>query len=115
MVALAVVLVQPLVARVNVKEAVPAVIPVTTPEFVTVAIEELLLVQVPPVVGDNVVMEPGHMIFAPVKFTGGLALTLTVRTATEVHPMASVTTTVYVVVVVGLTVMEFEVDALFHK
>jgi hypothetical protein len=50
------VLLQPVVADVNVNVAVPAATPVTTPAFVMVATEGLLLTHVPPVVGDNVIV-----------------------------------------------------------
>ncbi len=40
---------------------------------------------------------------------------MTVLLAVAVHPLAAVTVTVYVVVVVGLTVMEAVVAAVFHK
>src|SRR5690606_11475511 len=45
---------QPVAVFVNVKVTLPGLIPVITPPFVMVAIALLLLVQVPPVVGDNV-------------------------------------------------------------
>lgn len=48
----------PVVELVNVKVTVPSVTPVTTPAFVTVAIDVLLLTHVPPVVGDSVVVAP---------------------------------------------------------
>lgn len=45
------VLLQPVVEFVKVKVTVPALTPVTTPAFVTVAMAVLLLLQVPPVFG----------------------------------------------------------------
>jgi hypothetical protein len=56
---------------VKIKVAVPALTPVTTPAFVTVAIAVLLLVHVPPVVGDNCVVEPAHIVVEPVIVTVG--------------------------------------------
>lgn len=53
-------LLQPVEVSVKVKLAVPVVTPVTSPPFVTVATAELLLTQVPPVVGLNVMVEPRH-------------------------------------------------------
>ena len=61
----------------NVKVAVPAATPVTTPAFVTVAIALLLLTHVPPVVGDKVVVDPTHTDVLPVILTVGSAFTVT--------------------------------------
>lgn len=69
--------IQPVVELVNVKVAVPADIPVTMPLFVTVATPVLLLVQVPPVVGDKVVLAPTQMLLDPVMLTVGSAFTVT--------------------------------------
>jgi hypothetical protein len=49
---------QPVVELVNTKVAVPGAIPVTRPVFDTVATDGLLLVQVPPLLGLNVVVAP---------------------------------------------------------
>ena len=51
---------------VKVKVAVPPLTPVTTPAFVTAATAVLLLAQVPPEVGLNVVVDPSHIVLAPV-------------------------------------------------
>jgi len=59
------------VLLVKVKVADPTATPVTTPLFVTVAIALLLLIQVPPVIGDRVVMPPGQMEVGPVMETVG--------------------------------------------
>ena len=59
----------------NVNVTEPAATPVITPAFVTVAIDVLLLVQVPPVVGDNVAVLPTHTVAGAV--TVGFALTVT--------------------------------------
>ena len=73
-----VVLLQLVVADVNVKVADPAATPVTTPAEVTVATAGLLLTQVPPVVGDNVVVAPMQIELLPVMLTVGNGLTVTV-------------------------------------
>jgi hypothetical protein len=70
-----VVLLHPVVVCVNIKVADPAATPVTTPAFVTVAIAALLLVQVPPVVGDKVMVLPTHTVDPAV--TVGNAFTFT--------------------------------------
>ena len=72
-----VVLMQLVVADVNVKAADPAATPVTTPAEVTVATDGLLLTHVPPVVGDKVVVDPMHIELLPVMLTAGKALTVT--------------------------------------
>lgn len=66
--------------------AVPAEIPVTTPAFVTVAIAELLLVQLPPVVGVNVVVEFKQIELGPVILTVGKAFTFTAEVVLK-HPV----------------------------
>lgn len=78
----------PVLVSVNVKVAEPADTPVTTPALVTVATEGLLLTQVPPLVGDNVVVEPTQMLFAPVMLTTGKASTVTGEVGDEAHPVA---------------------------
>ena len=72
-----VVLLQLVVADVNVKVADPAATPVTTPAEVTVATAGLLLTQVPPVVGAKVVVDPIHIELLPVMLTAGKALIVT--------------------------------------
>ena len=64
---------------VNVNVGLPDVAPaVTAPPLVTVAIPVLLLAQVPPVVGDKVVVPSlEHMDVAPVMLTLGNAITVT--------------------------------------
>ena len=52
-----------------------------------VAMEGLLLVHVPPVVGDNVVVLPTHMV-GGVAVTTGLAITVTVSVGSEEQPEA---------------------------
>jgi hypothetical protein len=72
-----VVLLQVVVVLVNVNVTDPAATPVTTPAFVTVANEGLLLTQVPPLVGLNVIIEPTHKLEEGV-LTVGCALIVTV-------------------------------------
>ena len=72
---------------VNVKVAIPAETPVTTPALVTVATAGVLLTQVPPVVGDKVVVKPAQMVLAPVILTAGKAVTVTAEVGAEVHPL----------------------------
>jgi hypothetical protein len=101
--------IQPVVVFVNVNVAVPAPMPVTKPAFVTVAIDVLLLTHVPPVVGESVVVEPTQIAEAPVILTVGFGFTLTVILEVPVQPLESVIVTIYVVVDVGLTVLELPV------
>ena len=72
---------------VKVKVAVPADMPVTTPAFVTVATEALLLAQVPPVEGDKVVVNPTQILALPVTLTTGKAFTVTAEVAREIQPV----------------------------
>ena len=70
-----VVLLHPVAVSVNVKVGLPAATALTIPPLVTVARLLLLLVQIPPVVGDNVVVAPGHKDELPViATTGGVQL-----------------------------------------
>ena len=71
----AVVLEQPVAARVNVNVTLPAVMPVITPALVTVAIAGLLLVHVPPAAGVRFPVLPTHTEAGAV--TLGRALTVT--------------------------------------
>ena len=70
-----VVLLQPDAVSVNVNVVLPAAIPVTSPALVTVALVGSLLVQVPPMVGLNVIVLPIHTDAAAE--TIGAALTVT--------------------------------------
>lgn len=79
--------IHPVVVLVNVKFAKPAVTAVTTPPFVTVATLVFDEDQVPPVVGDKVVLEPIQIPFGPVIFTDGLALTVMVVVGKELQPV----------------------------
>jgi hypothetical protein len=73
--------------------AVPAATPVTTPPLVTVATDGLLLDQVPPVDGVNVVVVPTHIVEDPEILTVGLCFALMVAVGTAVHPKSLVTVT----------------------
>jgi hypothetical protein len=85
---------QPVLVSVNVNVGVPLATPVTTPAFVTVAKAILLLAQVPPVVGDKVVVVPAQIVFAPVMLTVGFALIVTsILTLWVSHPFALVLVT----------------------
>jgi hypothetical protein len=77
----------PVLVWVNVKVGTPLITPDTTPALVTVAKAVLLLVHVPPVVGDKVVVAPMHMAFAPVILTTGFAFTVTADVAKDAHPV----------------------------
>lgn len=78
----------PVLLLVNVKVTVPAAIPVTSPALVTVATALLLLAQVPPLVGDKVVVEPTQILFNPRILTLGNAFTVTAGVGAEEHPVA---------------------------
>jgi hypothetical protein len=95
--------VHPVVLLVNVNVAVPTETPVTTPLFDTVAIAGLLLVHVPPVVGDNLVGPPMHMVVLPVMATVGLAMTVTVGVGADAHPLELVNVNVTVPVATPVT------------
>lgn len=51
------------------------------------------LAHVPPVVGDNVVVDPTHMVEGPVTDTTGLGFTFIVILGTAVQPISLVTVT----------------------
>ena len=94
-----VVLEQPFEELVNVNVTLPVVEPaVTTPAFVTDAIEGLLLTQVPPVVGDKVVVEPAQIVELPVILTVGNGFTVTVTVNVLPAQVPEVGVTVYVAV-----------------
>ena len=69
--------IQPVVVLVNTKVALPAVIPVTIPVLVIVAIAGLLLCHVPPVEGDIWVVEPMQMELGPETVTTGFGYMVT--------------------------------------
>jgi hypothetical protein len=70
-----VVLLQPVAIEVNVKLTVPAAIPVTTPALFTVALVGSLLTQVPPVVGERVIVLPTQTEDTAVTVGGPLTVT----------------------------------------
>lgn len=79
---------QPVTELVKVNVAAPAEMPVTTPALVTVATAGSLLVQLPPVVGDKLVVAPIQMLLEPVMLTTGKAFTVTAAVGTDTHPVA---------------------------
>lgn len=83
----------PVILFVKMNVAVPAATPVTTPALLTVAIDGLLLDQVPPIDGDNVVVVPTHIVEDPEILTVGLCLAVMVVVGTAVHPKSLVTVT----------------------
>jgi hypothetical protein len=88
---------QPVEVLVNVKVTLPAETPVTTPALVTVAIELLLLVHVPPVLGVTLAVLPTHTVVAPPNVGApGTVLIVTFALATEIHAFVLVTVKVYV-------------------
>ena len=80
--------VQPVLVLVKLNVTVPAAIPSTTPPLVTDATAGLLLAQVPPVVGDKVVVEPIQILFTPVMLTMGEAFTVTAEVGTDGQPVS---------------------------
>lgn len=70
---------------VKVNVAVPAETPVTTPEFVTVATEGSLLIQIP-FVGESEVVAPIQILVAPVMLTAVGALTVIGKVGADVQP-----------------------------
>lgn len=79
--------VHPVLASVNVNEAGPALIPVTTPLELTVAMALLLLAQVPTVEGDNKVVAPVHILLLPMILAIGLLLTVTSGLVLDTQPV----------------------------
>jgi hypothetical protein len=79
--------IHPVEELVNVNVALPLLTPVTTPLLVTVATALLLLLHVPPDVGDNVVVVPTHIVVGPVTLTVGFPFTVTAVVALEIHPV----------------------------
>ena len=85
---------QPDAVAVKVKVTVPPDTPVTTPALVIVAIAGLLLAQVPPEVGETLVMPPTQILLEPTRLTVG-ATTITMEAETvAVQPPPSLTVTV---------------------
>jgi hypothetical protein len=73
---------------VKIKVEVPADTPVTTPALETVATLAFVLTQVPPVVGDRVVVKPTQTLVLPVILTTGIAFTVTAAVGAEIQPVA---------------------------
>ena len=89
--------VQPVPFCVNVKVAVPAETAVTTPALLTEATAGLLLNQLPPADGDNDVVAPTQIEFAPVILTVGNGVILITKLpfiVEEQPPTVLVATTV---------------------
>ena len=63
---------QPVVMLINLKLAVPAPTPVTTPLLPTGATNSLVVVQMPPTVGDNCVVLPTQITDGQTRATNGL-------------------------------------------
>lgn len=72
---------------VNINLAFPGVTPVTIPPLVIVATNGLVLVQVPPAVGVNVVIDPTQIGLFPVITATGLAFTTTGAVGSETQPV----------------------------
>jgi hypothetical protein len=101
--------VQPLDVSVKLKVTVPALTPETTPVFVTVAVPELLLVQVPPEVGVTVAVLPTHTSFAP----PNVGLAFTVKLLLDVHPVeVSVKVKLTIPALIPLTTPVFDTVAM---
>jgi hypothetical protein len=71
---------------VNVKVAVPIDIPVIRPVALMVAIDGLLLTQVPPEAGLMFVVDPVHISLGPVKTNDGLPLINSGNVGLDVQP-----------------------------
>ena len=82
-----VVALQPVSVLVKVNVAVPADTPVTTPALVTVATKLFLLVQVPPVVGDKVIVLPTLTEAGAETIGSGFTVATTAVLEAEVHPL----------------------------
>ncbi|MNE04046.1 hypothetical protein D3C87_1040970 [compost metagenome] len=78
----------PVLVKVNV--AVPGETPFTTPAFVTVATALLLLVHVPPELGDNVVVSFTHIVLAPKISVFAIALTVIGTVGSDGQPFKAV-------------------------
>ena len=76
---------QPVPVAVKVNVAVPADTAVITPERLICAMALLLLIQVPPDVGEMVVLVPIQIVEGPVKLMIGLALMVTDVVASDKH------------------------------
>lgn len=77
----------PVAVFVKIKVVLPDATPVTTPLFVMVATPPLLLTQVPPIVGERLVLLPIHIVSLPVMLTVGSELTVTGVVGFDTHPV----------------------------
>ena len=75
------------IASTKVNVACPGATPKTTPKLETDAIEELLLVQLPPEAGNKVVVVPAQIVFEPEIEITGLDLTVITCDESDVHPV----------------------------
>ena len=73
---------------VNLKVEVPAATPVTIPALDTVATEELLDIQLPPVAGDKVVVPPTQIVLSPVIETTGFTSMVAFPVGLDAQPVA---------------------------
>jgi hypothetical protein len=73
----------PVTVSVKVRLTLPAETPVTTPALVTVAIELLLLVHVPPVLGVTLAVLPTHTAVAPPKVIVGQLTVMIIRAVSQ--------------------------------
>ena len=89
------VLEQALEVCVYVKVTDPGLMPVTSPALVTVATAGLLLVQVPPVLGVTLAVDPSQTEISPSNAgASGIGLITASILAEELHPLALVTVNV---------------------
>lgn len=85
---------QPVAVLVKVKVAVPAETAVMTPSLAIVATAGSLLAQVPPMVGEALVISPMQTLLDPTILATGSVTTFTVVVAEAVQPSALLTVTV---------------------
>ena len=63
----------------------------------------------------RIVLSPKHISVSPLIVGVGKGFTITVSLVLAIHPLSSFTVTLYVVVVVGLTVILLVVDPVLHS
>ena len=106
-------LVQVVELFVKVNVAFPWFKPITIPILFTLATEGLLLVQTPPELGDNVVVEPTHNGLLPMISTTGLGNMVMVTEESDLHPKKELVYTKRTVPCdMPVTVPAFEMDAI---
>lgn len=81
---------QPVAVLRNTNLTVPAEIPETKPALFTVATAGFELIHVPPVVGDNWLVNPAQIVDGPVKDAVAGIFTVTGNDWSEIQPVASV-------------------------